>query len=283
MCLSSVILNLPDLTKINHMKKIYTVLLAFTACYAAQAQTPPNFTVTDSDGASLNLYTTLASGKTIMLDFFFTTCPPCIANVDNIEHIYQQFGAGSNNFDIWGINDRNSDAEINAYKTQYGVTNPCVSGTEGGGLAVVNSYASSYNFTGFPTYAIICADQSVTWDVWPISANAPEIKAALETECGLVAGSAGVNDVEKVAITAVYPNPSVEYATVAYKLETRSMISIEVYSILGDLIKKVTPGFVNAGQKETLLNVRDLAAGNYFIKLNVNDELSDVMKLNVTK
>lgn len=265
------------------MKKIYSILIASTICFASQAQTPPNFSVTDSDGNTLELYSTLASGKTIMIDFFFTTCPPCIANVDNIEHIYQQFGAGANNFDIWGINDRNTNAEINAYKTQHGVTNPCVSGTQGGGAAVVNSYASTYNFTGFPTYAIVCADQSMTWDVWPISTNAPEIKAALETECGLVAGSASIDEVEKVAITALYPNPSVDYATVAYKLDVRSSINIEVYNILGDLIKTVTPGFINAGEKETLLNVRDLAPGNYFVKLTVNDELSDVMKLNVTR
>ena len=155
------------------MKKIYSILLASTIGFVANAQTPQDFTVTDSDGNTLSLYSTLASGKTIMLDFFFTTCPPCIANADNIEHIYQEFGAGSGNFYIWGINYRNSNAEINAYKSQYGVTNPCVSGTEGGGNAVLNSYASSYNFTGFPTYAVICADQSVTWDIWPISTNAP--------------------------------------------------------------------------------------------------------------
>ncbi len=265
------------------MKKIYSLLVGLTVCLAAQAQTPPDFTATDTDGNTLNLYSTLASGKSIMLDFFFTTCPPCIANVPNIEHIYQQFGAGSGDFDIWAINDRNTDAQLVAYNAQYGVTNPSVSGTEGGGLAVVNSYSGTYNFTGFPTYAVICSDQSVTWDIWPISTNAPEIKAALENNCGLVESPAGINDVEKVAITAVYPNPSVEYATVAYKLDDRSLITIEVFNILGDLIKTVSPGYINAGQKETLLNVRDLTPGNYFIKLSINNEFSDVMKLNVMR
>jgi peroxiredoxin len=261
------------------MKKIYSILLASTIGFVANAQTPPDFTVTDSDGNTLSLYSTLASGKTIMLDFFFTTCPPCIANADNIEHIYQEFGAGSGNFDIWGINDRNSNAEINAYKSQYGVTNPCVSGTEGGGNAVVNSYASSYNFTGFPTYAVICADQSVTWDIWPISTNAPEIKQSLENDCGLQA--AGIEDVIKVEFNAIYPNPASDYATVSYRLIERANVSLEVYNMLGSLIKTVNPGQIFSGQKQTLLNVKDLENGHYFVKLVVNDETADVMKLTV--
>ncbi|MFM1874395.1 MAG: hypothetical protein RL266_132 [Bacteroidota bacterium] len=261
------------------MKKIYSLTLSVLFAVGASAQTPPDFTVTDSDGNTLSLYSTLAGGKTIMLDFFFTTCPPCIANVDNIEHIYQQFGAGSGNFDIWGINDRNSNAEINAYKTQYGVTNPCVSGTEGGGNAVVNSYASSYNFTGFPTYAVICADQSVTWDIWPISVDAPEIKQSLETDCGLQA--AGIEDVIKVEFNAIYPNPAADYATVSYRLVERAKVSLEVYNMLGSLVKTVTPGLIFSGQKQTQLNVKDLQNGQYFVKLVVNDETADVMKLTV--
>jgi len=265
------------------MKKIYTLFLSVLIGASASAQTPPDFTVTDSDGNTLSLHSTLAGGKTIMLDFFFTTCPPCIANVGNIEHIYQQFGAGGGDFDIWGINDRNSNAEINAYKSQYGVTNPCVSGTEGGGNAVVNSYASSYNFTGFPTYAVICSDQSVTWDIWPISADAPEIKTSLENDCGLQASPAGIEDVIKVEFNAIYPNPASDYATVSYKLVERAKVSLEVYDMLGSLIKTVTPGPIYAGQKQTNLNVRDLDNGQYFVKLIVNDEEADIMKLTVMK
>lgn len=265
------------------MKKIYSLLLLGVVGFAAQAQTPPDFTVTDTEGNTLSLYTTLAGGKTILLDFFFTTCPPCIANAGNIEHIYQEFGAGSGDFEIWGINDRNSNAQIETYKTQHGVTNPCVSGTEGGGLAVVNSYSSTYTFTGFPTYAVICADQSITWDIWPISTNAPEIQQSLEDDCGLVAGAASVEDMVKVGFNAIYPNPASEYATVSYRLNERAKVSLEVYNMLGSLVKTVTPGQLFDGQKETQLNVRDLKSGQYFVKLVVNDQTQDVMKLTVLK
>lgn len=261
------------------MKKIYALVLSAIVGFTAQAQTPPDFTVTDTEGNTLSLYTELAGGKTILLDFFFTTCPPCIANAGNIEHVYQQFGGGTSEFDIWGINDRNTVAEIEAYKTQYDVTNPCVSGTEGGGAAVVNSYASTYSFTGFPTYAVICPDQSVTWDIWPISTNAPEVQQSLESDCGLVAAS--VDDIIKVGFNAIYPNPANDYATVSYRLMDRANVTLEVYNMLGSLVKTVNPGQIFSGQKETLLNVRDLQNGHYFVKLFVNDEEADVMKLSV--
>ena len=144
---------------------------------------------------------------------------------------------------------------------------------------MVNSYASSYNFTGFPTYAVICADQSVTWDIWPISTNAPEIKQSLENDCGLQA--AGIEDVIKVEFNAIYPNPASDYATVSYRLIERANVSLEVYNMLGSLIKTVNPGQIFSGQKQTLLNVKDLENGHYFVKLVVNDETADVMKLTV--
>ncbi|MFT5902954.1 MAG: hypothetical protein ACI9LA_002175 [Bacteroidia bacterium] len=37
------------------------------------------------------------------------------------------------------------------------------------------------------------------------------------------------------------------------------------------------------GQKETLLNVRDLTDGQYFVKLLVNDDSADVIKLSILK
>ncbi|MBK8704908.1 MAG: redoxin domain-containing protein [Saprospiraceae bacterium] len=50
------------------------------ASTALKSQPAPNFTLTDSDGQSHNLYTDyLDQGKTVVIKFFFTTCPPCNA------------------------------------------------------------------------------------------------------------------------------------------------------------------------------------------------------------
>lgn len=264
------------------MKKIYLSLFAVVFALGANAQAT-DFTVTDSEGNTLNLFSTLSSGKTVMLDFFYTTCQPCISRTDDIEHLYQQFGGGTGDFEIWGINDRNSDSQVNAYKSQYEVTNPCVSGNDGGGLAVLNTYSSNYNFTGFPTYSVICSDQSVTWDVWPISTNAPEVANVVENTCGVTPGFASIEDLEKIEVGSIYPNPANDFATIQYILTDRAKISLEVYNILGGLVKTVSPGALNAGEKTTQLNVKDLKDGNYFVKVLINNEVAQVMKLNVLK
>jgi len=79
------------------------ILLASFACAAAillnaQANNYPNgslvanFTVTDTDGNTHNLYDYTAQGKYVILDFFFDTCPPCQATSHYFSQLYQTYG-----------------------------------------------------------------------------------------------------------------------------------------------------------------------------------------------
>jgi len=82
----------------------------------------PDFTITTTDGVSRNLYTTLAQGKAIVLDFFFLTCPYCIQYAPMIEQVYQSHGAGTQNFDIWGIESKGgSNSGTIGYKSSHNV------------------------------------------------------------------------------------------------------------------------------------------------------------------
>src|ERR1035437_5885237 len=109
------------------MKKIISVLLfslAFTINYGqshtwmknspdgltikdAPSITPlttaSDFTVTFTDGTTKSLYATLAQGKTVLLDFFFTTCGYCIQYAPTIDQSYVAHGSGSGNIVYWGL------------------------------------------------------------------------------------------------------------------------------------------------------------------------------------
>src|SRR5882672_6751773 len=132
------------------MKKTLLSLSILASAFTLHAQSQnappvvltnaPDFTITTTDGVTRNLYTTLAQGKTIMLDFFFTTCSYCIQYAPTIEQAYQAHGAGTGNFEIWGIDNGDNNAQVIAYRTQYGVTNPCASGTEGGADPVLTQF-----------------------------------------------------------------------------------------------------------------------------------------------
>ncbi|HOY27919.1 MAG TPA: redoxin domain-containing protein [Flavobacteriales bacterium] len=65
--------------------KLLTSFVAFLAFSGVNAQIQgynvgevvDDFTVTDTQGNEHNLYEITASGKHVILDFFFDTCPPC--------------------------------------------------------------------------------------------------------------------------------------------------------------------------------------------------------------
>jgi|TARA_B110000902_G_C14203523_1_gene548741 hypothetical protein len=67
------------------MKKLLFLLLVGFSSLNIQAQfgglpdgsIAPNFTLTDENGVSHNLYDLLDDGKTVYLDFFAVWCPPC--------------------------------------------------------------------------------------------------------------------------------------------------------------------------------------------------------------
>lgn len=122
-----------------------------------------DFTIVDSEGVTHNFYETLGQGKTVFIDLFFVTCSWCQTYAPIIEQIYENTGSGMGDVVFWGISDRDNNASINTYKTQYGVSNPCA-GTQGGGLAAHNKVIAGQNFLGWPTYVVVCPDGTVYFD-----------------------------------------------------------------------------------------------------------------------
>lgn len=60
-----------------------------------------------------------------------------------------------------------NNTQINNYKAQYGITNPCA-GTQGNGPAAIDITIDGQNFIGYPTYCVVCPDHTLYFDVcWP--------------------------------------------------------------------------------------------------------------------
>jgi len=81
--------------------------------------------------------------------------------------VYVNWGAGQEDVLMWGLSPTDNNVQINNYKAQYGITNPCA-GTEGGGPAAINTVIAGQPFYGYPTYVVICPDNTMSFDVcWP--------------------------------------------------------------------------------------------------------------------
>ena len=151
-----------------------TGILVFVASFlllqSAFSQTAPDFTVTDSEGNTHQLYDGyLNQGKTVLIKIFFTTCPPCIQFAPFMEDYYQEWGAGENDVEFFELSDKSFDLDvnINTYKSNYGMTFPGV-GSQGGSLEAVSPYKSGQfgSFTGTPTFIVIAPDGNVQFDVF---------------------------------------------------------------------------------------------------------------------
>lgn len=145
------------------------LLLFIAQVFWLQAQTAPNFLVTDSWGNQHRLYEDyLDQGKTVVLKVFFVSCPPCNAIAPHLEPLYQSWGGGLADVQFIELSIRQNDTDIliNGYKNNHNTTYPACGG-QGGSVAAVTPYTTGVFgvYTGTPTFVVIAPDKSVNYDV----------------------------------------------------------------------------------------------------------------------
>ncbi len=151
-----------------------TVMFALALCFActvSHAQLPdgsvaPDFTLTDLDGTTHNLYTYLGQGKTVVLDFSATWCGPCwnYHQSGALEDLYNLHGPnGTDDFRVIYI-EADTDTEEACL---YGPGPDCTGGTQGNWVAGTpypiiempdNSTYNDFAISFFPTIYTVCPD-----------------------------------------------------------------------------------------------------------------------------
>ncbi|MCB9308011.1 MAG: redoxin family protein [Lewinellaceae bacterium] len=142
------------------MKKrlLLPVLLLF--CQWLPATPAPDFTVTTSDGQTRHLYQDYVNQqKIIVLEIFFTTCPPCATHAPYLQNLYQTVQAGyPGQVEFMLLSDKVADTDplVASYLTGKGLTMPAA-GSDGGSLAAVQPYKNGNFglFQGTPTFVVI--------------------------------------------------------------------------------------------------------------------------------
>lgn len=169
------------ITKPEKMKRTLLSALAICAGLSAQAQladgsTAPDFTLTDIDGVSHNLYTYLNAGKTVYIDVSATWCGPCW-NYHN-SHALDQLWAAHGPTGAPGVNANTTNDVIVLFIEGDGSTNSAdLNGTGGNtqgdwvtdvehpiidpAAAQANAFNSDYAIGYFPTIYMICPARSI--------------------------------------------------------------------------------------------------------------------------
>lgn len=195
----------------------------------------PDFTVTDIEAQVHHLYADyLNQGKTVLLEVFYTTCPPCNSIAPLIEPLYQEWGAGNYDVEFFELTDKNTDTDplVATYHTNYNGTYVAVS-RDGGSLDAVQPYknGSFGSWSGTPMFIVIAPDGTVQYDV--SGANNQATIAAI--------------DAALAATGAVKPNIEMPVAVAGQVqfLQGSSGVanaSVQIINSAGTVLQEVTTG-----------------------------------------
>lgn len=184
-------------------KLLYFSVFALLSTSSALAQEKANdFTATDVHGKSHNLYSYLEDGKHVVLDFFYTTCGPCIYYSPQVNEAYTKYGCNTADVVYIAIDFDDTDAEVKEYDEKYEIKFPSISGKDGGG----NAICTSYGVNTFPRLLIISPEKEIVTQVDPPTVKLFDLHfgnlGIEEAECA----SSGIAEVSQEI--DIYPNPT---------------------------------------------------------------------------
>jgi thiol-disulfide isomerase/thioredoxin len=171
---------------IYSMKRIFICcLVILNLAGNAPAQTPltiaKDFSVKDLEGNTHHLFDYLDNNKYVLLDFFTTTCGSCQTYAHHVSASYSDFGCNNGNVVVLGINWGSNNINVHAFDSVYGAFYPAVSGTQGGGNRVVDTF----QIMSYPTVILIAPGKEILEQyIWPPSQQ--QLDSIISTHGGLM-------------------------------------------------------------------------------------------------
>ena len=260
------------------MLQRYAAIAALILPFAASAQTNnypigstvADFTVTDTEGESYNLYDLTSSGKFVMLDFFFYDCPPCQANAPSFSEFYQTYGCNDGDIVVLEVNNgTDTDLLTEQFAGDFGGSfahPPAVGPADGGDLTGV------FGVTAFPTFCLIGTDNKIKDDdIWPLSNGMASLVASFPAGSGIqtMACVVGIREVGATISTSVFPTPSNGSITLSMDLERSGSGNVAVLDAMGQQVYTAALGTLSSGASKRTMDLTGLADGPYFLRVRV--------------
>ena len=119
-----------------------------------------DFSVVTNQGDEFVLSEVLNNGQFVLIDFLATWCGSCADGVSKFSEIYHDFGCNQSDLFVLSISLDGSDYDSQVFHNLYDGDHPIVSGDEGGGSHVHDSYG----VIGLPYFVLIDTSGLVVYE-----------------------------------------------------------------------------------------------------------------------
>lgn len=235
----------------------------------SQLDTAFNFTVKDIYGNNIELFQLLDQGKYVVMDFFSPACGFCQLYAGDMQEAYLAHGENQGNVHFMGIGWGASIDNILDFMSQYGLTYPMVSGSQGGG----NQLLLDFKIISYPTIILIRPDRVISGELYipyhpPTVANIDSIIAASGAPfVGLSDDFSG-----NVIKPEIHPNPFTDHFEVSFYLNDPTLVSFEISDLQGRIIYLQRNSLFNSGKITQKIEVGSNLTGMYVLKIYVEGQ-----------
>ena len=259
--------------------KIYSIILgaalAFTSISSKAQTAAMGYDFIDCAGNSQSLFADLDAGKAVILEFFMTSCSPCITAGQTLEVMKADLMAefpGMIKAYAFGYTNSYTCSTINSWVTTNGITSiPADSG------ALQVAY---YGGMGMPTIVILGGGTGHTVLGTPYLAYTTSDTTIMATDIRNFLNGTGINENNIISKLNVFPNPCNEAVKISFELKEISNVKIELFDISGRLVSNIAEKRNQVGEIVETINTNLYSDGSYLIKINANGIMTQ-QKLNI--
>ncbi len=257
------------------MKNLYFSLLGlvFASNIAFSQSVARDWTKTDCDGISHNLYSELESGKVIILEYVMMNCAPCVTAAKGMRTVVSSF-KNSHPDQVWlyatGYSDEYTCEDMENWRSHNGIFSVAFTG----GSADVEYYGGM----GMPTVVVVGGASHKVY--YSKQGYLPSHNAALTEAINLALAEAttDVKEESHTALPSVFPNPA----------EAELSISLGGYAadrlVLVDITgREVVEQTIQSGASSAVVDTRAVVPGVYSVRLFSKGEIVHSMAVVINR
>ncbi|MBX7156750.1 MAG: T9SS type A sorting domain-containing protein [Bacteriodetes bacterium] len=252
------------------MRKIKLTFLALCLAGASFAQTATNFTATDCNSVSHDLYTELNAGKVVVIEWVMP-CSACIGGATAAYNAVQSFATSHPGKVVDYLVDDAGNTSCSSLSSWATTNSMDVAKMTIFGNSPVAIDEANYGGSGMPHVIVIGPDKTILFNQMNSAANN---LTAITAAINIALQPASINDLPSaVSKIDVFPNPTNVSSTLQIEGVNTTNAVIQLVDINGKLIQEIYSGSIQKGSNKFPINCTNLANGLYQIKINIDGKI----------